>query len=186
MLSTIKPSPEEWRQVVSTMRTRPNSRVKPIECHVNGTLKSSIGHALTIAIIKLFIPSSQIYGVSDAIPFHVQLAGPLSSLLAFLPSYSDATSSLPPEQSVIRVFLLRQVLVEVRGQKGWRNCELGDGKLRALPPAAANATTKNDEEVLDWEGEVRCREDITVGGFNIGKLVVKVGFLISFGSGLLS
>jgi hypothetical protein len=29
-------------------------------------------------------------------------------------------------------------------------------------------------ESLDWEGEVRCKEDVTVGGFSVGKLVVKV------------
>jgi len=154
MLSTIKPFPEEWRQLVATMQTRSKSGVDPIECH-------------------LFIPSVQVYGVSDTIPFHVQLTGPLSSLLAFLPSYSDAISS-SVNKPIIRVFLLRQILVEVRGEKGWRNCELGDGKLRALPPVAAGLTKAGDDQSLDWEGELRCKEDITVGGFNIGgKLMVK-------------
>jgi hypothetical protein len=130
---------------------------------------------LTVVMKQLFIPAAQIYGVSDTIPFHVQLTAPSSSLLAFLPSYSDATSSASPDTSPIRVFLLRQVLVEVRGQKGWRNCELGNGNLWALPPVAANAIGENDES-LDWEGEVRCRADTTIGGFNIGNLVVKVIF----------
>jgi hypothetical protein len=30
------------------------------------------------------------------------------------------------------------------------------------------------EMTLDWEGEVRCNDDVVVGSFNIGRLVVKV------------
>ena len=34
----------------------------------------------------------------------------------------------------IRVFLLRQITVEVRGQKAWRTCVLGEGVLTPCPP----------------------------------------------------
>lgn len=36
---------------------------------------------------------------------------------------------------MIRVFLFRQVTVEVRGQKAWRTCVLGEGKLAPTSPS---------------------------------------------------
>lgn len=80
-------------------------------------------------------------------------------------------------KGTIRVFLLRQITVEVRGQKAWRNCILGEGKLSALPPAESNlgfSPLNFQEDCLDWKGELRCEQKITVGGFNTGNLVVKV------------
>jgi hypothetical protein len=32
-----------------------------------------------------------------------------------------------------------------------------------------------DNQTLDWEGQVRCDEDVQAGGFNVGNLTVKVG-----------
>ncbi|EKM48998.1 uncharacterized protein PHACADRAFT_214550 [Phanerochaete carnosa HHB-10118-sp] len=59
-LSTVKTAPEEWRQISSTVPSCDDS-VDPIECH-------------------LFVPSVQIYGLTDTIPFHLQINGPAKSL----------------------------------------------------------------------------------------------------------
>ncbi|KAL0960782.1 hypothetical protein HGRIS_005803 [Hohenbuehelia grisea] len=185
LFSSLKIAPEEWQQASAKMKTRPQATIKSIDCH-------------------LMVPAAQIFAVSDTIPFHVQLTGPISSLRAFLPhpvpetvpsspasSFSSPSFSLPPPipppkrgrtrtlvppKPTIRVFLLRQIAVEVRAQKAWRNCTLGEGKLWPLPPRATSTDcliSADEDAHLDWEGEVRCREDIIVGGFNAGKVTVK-------------
>ncbi|KAH8114445.1 hypothetical protein DFH11DRAFT_216694 [Phellopilus nigrolimitatus] len=168
--SVLKIAPEEFREVLSIMKTRVGSGFAPIHC-------------------LLFIPSSCIYAMTEEIPFHIQLIAPTTSLLAF--SYPHVYSGLsrtsvvaqlqttsqpqsvsrPPIAAVpsgasirsastlsrsirqnitsisttlsrsrsgvrqlIRVFLLRQIIVEVRGQRAWRTCVLGEGKLTPSPP----------------------------------------------------
>lgn len=175
------------------------------------------------------VPAAQIFGLEEAIPFHIQLTGTIASLRAFLPQSTEvyplspidttstvdtsatlvhsplSLSSLPPTavsvcpsssslkpqkrrfsrsssysppspKPVIRVFLLRQISVQVRGQKAWRNCTLGEGKIWPLPPPAGSMdclVPEREEANLDWEGEVRCNRNTMVGGFNAGQLAVK-------------
>lgn len=64
-LSAVKALPEEWFQALSELKTRPNSQLEPISCH-------------------LFVPAARVYGLRDTIPFHVQLSGRLSSVKSFL------------------------------------------------------------------------------------------------------
>ncbi|EIN12569.1 hypothetical protein PUNSTDRAFT_81850 [Punctularia strigosozonata HHB-11173 SS5] len=176
-LSTFKECPEEWFQGMTTMQTRAGCGFEPIDCH-------------------LFIPSSRVYAVTDTIPFHVQLTAPLSSLQAFLFSVPPCDiPSFPPEYLTrvlshgstvsprfsLRVFLYRQITVEVRGQKTWRLSILGEGNLRPLSSVASltayasrqSLVNVNQLGCLDWEGEVKCDPDVRVPGFNAGKLVVK-------------
>ena len=126
---------------------------------------------------QLFVPAVQIYAISDVIPFHVQLRAPVQSLNALIIGPPAASSSTKASRSdsttkdkghgFIRVFLLRQIIVCVHGQRAWRTCTIGEGALRLLP--------SNDEQTMDWEGEVKCEEgSVDAGGFNTGNLVVKV------------
>jgi hypothetical protein len=79
----------------------------------------------------------------------------------------------------IRVFLFRQVAVELRGQKAWRTCVLGEGKLAPTVPTTTTGTTSQTSatgsaslydlpsprysptsdgaahESLDWDGVVK-------------------------------
>lgn len=73
--STVKVAPGEWHQVSSTMSSR-DQRVDPIDCH-------------------LFIPSVQIYAISDTIPIHLQLRGSLKSLCTFMSPLPSVSSSFP-------------------------------------------------------------------------------------------
>jgi hypothetical protein len=41
-MSTIKPSPEEWRQVTCMMDARPNTGFRPIDCHVRHLIQQDI------------------------------------------------------------------------------------------------------------------------------------------------
>ena len=78
---------------------------------------------------------------------------------------------------VVRVYLLRQILVKVDGRRSWRNIVLGEGKLYPVTAqyyACPRTEITSGPQALDWEGELRCNGDVTIGGFNSGSLVVKV------------
>ena len=84
-------------------------------------------------------------------------------------------SSAVKDKPFIRVFLLRQIIVSVFGQRAWRTCVIGEGNLRALPPLPPDLNPLlEDRHTVDWEGEVRCDEGVQAGGFNVGDLTVKV------------
>ena len=210
-LSTVKQLPGEWAQIDTTMPSRDES-FGALDCH-------------------LFIPTVQIYGIPDTIPFHLQLRGPDRSLRTFLNSSSrtqenqklglglrhtrssTSTTSSSSESSrstfsricrrpnsifgalprsaalkmskaeaVVRVFLLRQVTVKVNFQKAWRSTVIGEGTLTPVLRDLSDSDESLDGheadaeplETLDWEGEVRCNEDVTVGGFCSGDMIVKV------------
>ncbi|KAJ7461250.1 hypothetical protein FB451DRAFT_1269357 [Mycena latifolia] len=122
-LSDIKTMPEEWRQVVSKMQPRQNSAAQP-----------------------LFLPSVEIFGLEDTIPFHA----------------GDAAS---PRNSTIVGSLVRQIIVELNGRRAVRNMVIGHAKLASRPPGAV---TDAREASLDWDGELRCKADTTVGMFDTG------------------
>jgi hypothetical protein len=137
-------------------------------------------------VIQLFVPAVRVYSFTDTIPFHLQLRAPVSSLRAFLqPTFISHTkgnktvAAAPPPRGmsttpIVRVFLYRQISVEIRGQRVWRTCVLGEGALHAVPPSQGRPFDNQGYATLDWEGEVRCEEDPGAGGFNAGKLKVKV------------
>ena len=66
--------------------------------------------------------------------------------------------------------------MRLNGQRAWRDVTLGEGKL--WPLHAEYPYLRSDgasgEHSLDWEGEVRCGSDVSVGSFSSGDLVVKV------------
>lgn len=63
-----------------------------------------------------------------------------ASLMHNLTTLSSTARGLIPGsgahrlRATIRVFILRQITVEVRGQKAWRTCVLGEGVLEPCPP----------------------------------------------------
>lgn len=63
-----------------------------------------------------------------------------ASLMHNLTTLSSTARGLIPgggsakRRPTIRVFILRQITVEVRGQKAWRTCVLGEGVLEPCPP----------------------------------------------------
>ncbi|KAF9043484.1 hypothetical protein BDZ89DRAFT_1199214 [Hymenopellis radicata] len=171
-LSSVKASPEEWRQNLTTVRIRDNEagKVGAINCN-------------------LFVPSIQTFSVTDAIPFHVQLTAPLKSLQLFFPSGalpqslhpsapSPSYSSVPPSPfpsnspSSISVYLLRQVIVELNNRTFTRSTVIGSGSLRAVPPPLSRSPPRREDH-MDWEGEVRCNSDVKAGGFVAAGVTVR-------------
>lgn len=108
------------------------------------------------------------------------------------PSSTDRRHSLNPcslttNTPFIRVFLLRQIMVSVFGQRAWRTCVIGEGNLRPLPPLSPNVHSQSEDfQTVDWDGEVRCDEDVQVGGFNVGNLTVKVSGICSPSQSILN
>ncbi|PFH53411.1 hypothetical protein AMATHDRAFT_137845 [Amanita thiersii Skay4041] len=168
-LSSIKTLPEEWYQSTSILKTSRKGSFEPLYCH-------------------LFIPSVRVYSLTDNIPFHIQLNGPLTSLREFFPPTSldritSAGSSLssaqseslvaPDPKSCVRIQLLRQAVVQMRGQKVWRNSEIGNGVAYPLPPPVVYESTDRREECLDWTGHVRCNDGVAVGGLHTDLVQVK-------------
>ncbi|KAJ7091251.1 hypothetical protein C8R44DRAFT_817459 [Mycena epipterygia] len=161
--STLKVSPSEWHQMVVTIPTRRRATFEPLSCH-------------------FIIPSVQTFCLTENIPFHIQICGSQDSLRVFygsIPSESLQEGKKNPRRrqyaAIIRVFLARQIYVEVNGKQSWRTLTVGEGQLRPIPPVVAynEADVDSNEVAVDWEGEVRCRSDVTCASFNISHLVVK-------------
>ncbi|KAF8635979.1 hypothetical protein AX15_000143 [Amanita polypyramis BW_CC] len=170
-LSGIKSLPEEWYQATAPLQTRLLRQPRePLYCH-------------------FFVPSSRIYGLSDTIPFHIQLNGPISSLQQFFPpdalhriTSADSAISNPPiplkdktnskkkaskeHRSYVRVILIRQVAITCDGGKAWQNSNIGEGVIYPLPPPPIRDVCLGArEESLDWNGHIRCNKDVTSGSF---------------------
>lgn len=168
-LSTIKSLPEEWFQVTSTMAVKSRSDIEPIDCH-------------------LFIPVVQTFALTDTIPFYLQLIAPPKSLQAFLYPTVPSHSKLKRSKSIavdaaapptVRVYLMRQVTVVLKGLHSIRKSTIGEGTLRSLPPGAPMAPLLRSQPLdvglstLDYEGEVRANSDVTVGHFALSRVQVR-------------
>ncbi|KAL0069119.1 hypothetical protein AAF712_003805 [Marasmius tenuissimus] len=152
LFSDIKVSPEEWHQTLTTMSSRSPETVPPLNAHV-------------------FVPSTKVFAYSEAIPLHVQLSGPLISLGDISGTTPDAKGRPP----TVQVHLLRQVSLDVNGEKAWRNSILAYGQLRPIPPPMSSITNSacSREDSLDWEGELEVPKNLPCPSFNVGGLIVK-------------
>ncbi|KAJ7045655.1 hypothetical protein C8F04DRAFT_940012 [Mycena alexandri] len=160
-ISTLKAAPSEWHQILVTIPTKEKAEVEPISCH-------------------FIIPSGATFCLSEPIPFHIQLCGSRDSLQLF---YGSAPVEPPPPGSkrprrrqyaaIVRVFVARQVYVEVHGRSSWRTITAGEGTLRPIPPTLYTDDADARDVSVDWEGEVRCKDDVTCASFSVHHLVVK-------------
>ncbi|KAJ7657021.1 hypothetical protein B0H17DRAFT_1098046 [Mycena rosella] len=161
-LSAVKVMPEEWHQSSFAMNTHCSSNLAPIQC-------------------QAFIPSVKIFGLSDTIPLHLQMSGPLSSLRTFILPSSPSPDDIDDGKGPVRVYLTRMVSFEYRGKATWRVMRLGEGRFRPLPPMVnfdcdCRPVCVPDDacvQSLDWDGEVKCDPGVAVGGFKSAGLTVK-------------
>ncbi|KAJ7133425.1 hypothetical protein C8R44DRAFT_663992 [Mycena epipterygia] len=161
-LSTVKTVPEEWHQSSFVMNTRASSTLEPIQC-------------------QAFIPSVKIFGLGDTIPLHLQISGQISSLQEFILPSSAASDDIDQRKSPVRVFLTRMVTVECRGKTTCRVMRIGEGRFRPLPPIVnfdcdcrrRCEPVESCVQNLDWDGQIKCNPDVTVGGFQAAGLTVK-------------
>ncbi|KAH7927814.1 hypothetical protein BV22DRAFT_1060343 [Leucogyrophana mollusca] len=164
-MSTVKSSPEEWHQVMCLMKTVQSSKLAPIEC-------------------LLFVPAVQVYALSDTIPVHLQLRAPRPSLAPFLePSRCSSESSSTAGGISISIYLLRQIVIQAHGTKIASSRILGEGKIRPSSGSSGDSHAfhklGDGLDSLDWDGEVRCSEDVTIASFSTSQLVMKDFIVLS-------
>ncbi|KAF8907759.1 hypothetical protein CPB85DRAFT_1223206 [Mucidula mucida] len=151
LFSSIKSSPEEWTQTLTVLKTKPNVNLEPIH-------------------------SNAIFSFADTIPIHLQLAGPLTSLRQLFRDPPATETSIV----VVSVSIQRQIAVDVGGSRSWREFTIGEGKMMSVPPAVSQLEFHSqDEEVLDWEGELRAKPDVAVSGFVAAGVIVKDFILVT-------
>jgi hypothetical protein len=175
LLGTVKTSPEEWHQTTEEMTLRAQRG----------------GQTEGIAPIysTLFIPSVQVFGFTDKIPFHLQLSGSLRSMRELVHLTSSASSPLSGEtikMPNIRVTLQRDVIVGVYPTRAFKSTIIGEGNLTALPP---NVDLVDSESLgggqlsLDFEGTIQpssaSSQKLTYGGFFTGSVSVKDWIVVS-------
>jgi hypothetical protein len=143
--------------------------------------------------IQAFIPSVKVFGLSDIIPLHVQLSGPVSSLRELVLPPNQSSSEIEHGYSPVRVYLTRMVSFEYRGKATWRVQRIGEGHSRPLPPVVnfdcdcrSACICDTSVETVDWDGEVKCDSAVTVGGFQAAGLTVKVGIHAAFLNAVLN
>jgi hypothetical protein len=119
---------------------------------------------------QLFVPSVGVFGIGEIIPFHLQLFGSTRSLRNLL------LCAGPQEPAIIRVYLLRQIIVEVGPKPDVTKMStiLREGSLTSIPPDF-NSRSDSDE-VLNWAGELPSRGYDTPPSFDAGGFKVTVGF----------
>ena len=168
---------------------RPNAQISPITCHVSPTFTSHPAINAKSLNFKLFIPAGRIYGLTDTIPFHIQLSGynctlrdlfsesVLDRVVSVNSDITVASRRAPKTKPLLRVYLLRQISVAMKGENSWKNTVIGEGTIKPMPPESTSCCSSTDpcqEGHIDWDGEVLCGNDITVGGFNVVNIQVKV------------
>ena len=100
----------------------------------------------------------------------------------------DSNANYSP---IVRVYLRRQISVEVKGFRAYQDVVIGEGKVKQVeyPPqwSPAGAPSKNthvdegkEDYSLEWEGQVRCNDNIDVPSFVSGGLFVRVSVSFLF------
>ncbi|KAL1746438.1 hypothetical protein HDZ31DRAFT_34245 [Schizophyllum fasciatum] len=167
--STVKHMPEEWEETALVVEPYEGSNLCSVQC-------------------QLFLPAVKVFALSDKIPFHVLLSGRVDALRAFVPADEVVTSTdtcrkkkaVSTWTSAVRLSLVREVILEVRGARVIRSERIGEGRIWPVPPSAReveDAGRRAPEECpcenADWEGELACRKDIITGGFTASGLWVQ-------------
>ncbi|KAH6902292.1 hypothetical protein BKA70DRAFT_1435042 [Coprinopsis sp. MPI-PUGE-AT-0042] len=169
-LALIKTIPDEWYQSTTSIDV-------PSPQGVDGTFQPVTANML--------VPNPRVYALSDSIPFHLQLSGRVDSLRALVApdtlsedTLSDnRTSAHCPKASSrqrhcikrlqgevgtsLRVFLLRQVRLELKGKIRVQNIIIGEAQLDAVPPVLTDGyrppvVSGSSEEYLSWTGRLQC------------------------------
>ncbi|KAI0042390.1 hypothetical protein FA95DRAFT_1564348 [Auriscalpium vulgare] len=121
--------------------------------------------------VRFYLPKSQVFCLTRAIPFHISFTGSavaLATLLPFMPSRNGQALS----KSCASIRVLRQSSVDVRNDyqpvgtntELWRVFNIGEGSIHR---------TGDGRDWLTFSGEILVNPDVNVGGFKAGGLWVK-------------
>ncbi|KAJ7747962.1 hypothetical protein DFH07DRAFT_830687 [Mycena maculata] len=141
---TVKQCPEEWRQCSKLVSDPTDS---PLIC-------------------DLFAPSLGVFCALDDIPFYLQLSGPGNSF-----QHMHQFFMRNPAAPHIRVYILREMEIYTGHRMAKKRRILGEGTLRFMPGSVDDTAPCR---TLNWEGEARCQDPLSVvGTFDCGSIVVK-------------
>jgi len=140
-------------------------------------------------LIKLYLPSSRVYCITDPIPFNLFVSSSAFSLASFLPfaptPHSSAGSS-STRQEMTRVQVIRQMAVDVRGiskshpvLRGnntdiWKTVTIGEGTFSRFDSEGGGG-----HDWMAWTGEVRIDKSVVVAGFKASGFSVKDYILLT-------
>ncbi|KAJ7143058.1 hypothetical protein C8R44DRAFT_692597 [Mycena epipterygia] len=167
-MRTVKDCPEEWFQLPIPIPANDNSQFVTIIC-------------------DLYLPRRSVFRITDTIPFHVQMSGSMDSLReVFIRRDVDQPKSgkSSPEAPVIRVFILRQVTVNIGTiVENNKRIILDEGLSASGPPAIQNwvqdSPHQSSSETLNWSGELRCQERRMVESFETANISISVRLTLS-------
>ncbi|KAI1793364.1 hypothetical protein LXA43DRAFT_239772 [Ganoderma leucocontextum] len=121
-------------------------------------------------VCELYLPTSRVFSITQAIPFHVMFCSSAFSLAAFMP-YGPTATILAPNKQFTRLCVRRQSTVDVRnelvlGTKTdiWRVDTIGEGDFKHAG---------DGHEWLCFNGEIHLDKDVKVGSFKAGGLIVR-------------
>nr|GAT51814.1 predicted protein [Mycena chlorophos] len=150
-LSDVKTMPEEFKQVSWDVLPKPKTLKPPLPLEVH-----------------LFLPTVDIFGLDDAIPFHVQLAGSVDALAQFLPRATGA------HRQGISACLVRQIVIEVNGRKAARTFNVATATLTSLPPTFSSDPSPHAPLASDFSGTVKPDKRFApTGAFDVGAVRVQ-------------
>ena len=91
------------------------------------------------------------------------------------------------QNSLIHVTLQRRAVAMIQGLDACIDSILGEGTIWPIPPDLTSCDATNTyrslqchEGNIDWDGEVRCQSDVTVGGFHAANVQVMVSLFFGF------
>ncbi|KAJ7110962.1 hypothetical protein C8R44DRAFT_856753 [Mycena epipterygia] len=149
-LSDIKTIPEEWRQTLIKLPCLSHVSIEPLQ-------------------FSFFVPSAKVVELRDAVPFHIQLTGPIS-LLQHFRMYDGSW------KRIIQCSIQRDVVVNMHGCPTTRSVRIAQCTPRPCPAARAGTSQtaqRTSTATLDWDGELRCDADVRVGAFDGGLIKIQ-------------
>ncbi|KAF5338731.1 hypothetical protein D9611_013371 [Ephemerocybe angulata] len=187
-LASIKALPNEWYQCTGTVAVEnqphleplttnlfvPNARVYPItedipfHIQVSGRVDS-----LRASIFQTDKAPSQTPSPTLNFAIESKKKKRLSMASTSKTSSSDCPfSSLPPtscsKPRALRVSVLRQICVDLKGKKQVKNVVIAEGDLEPVPPMMTDCycyPVDHNLEYLSWEGNLKINPDVRTGGF---------------------
>ncbi|KAJ2924813.1 hypothetical protein H1R20_g12297, partial [Candolleomyces eurysporus] len=175
-VANIKELPNEWYQVTCAVPVEGRPQLEPV-------------------FTNLFVPAARVYPLTEPIPFHVEVSGRRESLRALLspcnsPEPGSPTSPTSPNRSPslvkgkapgvprlrqceptnLKVFIVRQIRVEIKKKKVLKNVIIAHGELESVPPVLDICRCGLGDacvtpEYLSWTGILKPSPDVRTGGF---------------------
>ncbi|TFK24984.1 hypothetical protein FA15DRAFT_383944 [Coprinopsis marcescibilis] len=125
--------------------------------------------------VKLYIPVSRVFCISERIPFHLSISSNPISLAAFLPL--SPTTHVVGRPKAMRLQLMRQSTVDVRSvvkadanREMWRVDNIGEATFRLIGDAPT---------WIAYSGEIHIDTSVRTAGFKAAGLSVKDCLLLS-------